>query len=239
MKHLLWLTCCAAGLSCSTASWASYPAGIWQASSKTEIVTLMVLPDGLFYGQVALAPAGYGCVYLIAGNFVHGGTASIEANYTSLQSPYLEPSACKAEGGGGAVASMSGASLKLLVSTTSMKATWLLAPLKAYDSPSSLTLIAGQWVDPWTQRVEYVYTDGAFTAYDPASGCSESGQYSVVDATHALYAFVETLSGCESMVAHLNGVQLRGAATIESGRLARQGAYGMIGVADGTGVALY
>jgi hypothetical protein len=61
----------------------------------------------------------------------------------------------------------------------------------------------------------------------------------VVDPAHALYAFVETLSGCESMVAGLNGVQLRGAATIESGRLARQGAYGMIGVADGTGVALY
>jgi hypothetical protein len=109
MKRI-WLLLTLVAMPC----WAAYPAGIWQASSKTEIVTLMVLPDGLFYGQVALAPAGYGCVYLIAGNFVHGGTASIEANYTSLQSPYLEPSACKAEGGGGAVASLSGASLKLL-----------------------------------------------------------------------------------------------------------------------------
>jgi hypothetical protein len=215
---------------------AAGPPGVWTQSSATEGIMLYVLPSGLFFGSLS---TGYpGCTYLIAGTG-KGGTAVSGANLVALNTPTLSTEgACgsKVAGTGGALFTQEGVNVKFTLVTTTLKATYTLTPLpSAYESPSSLESLSGQWINPWTQRTEFVLTDGAFTAYDPASGCTETGQYSVVDAKHSLYQFTEYFSGC--LVGKFGGVGVfNGVALIGPNRqLTRFAARWVDQIADGTG----
>jgi hypothetical protein len=221
---------------------AAYPAGIWSGATHSlntrnaASVDLLVLPNGTFRGQILIGPdPGYDdvCVMLIIGSFVHGGTWAAIA-----RSSDGDISQCSVyQGGGGAIGVQHGNSLKFTISTTAVKGTVTLSLDSAdYNKASSLKLIAGHWTNGLTGAVEHVLSTGAFTRYEPVTGCTSDGKYTVVDPKHNLYSYTETLSGCG--FPKWNGVTLDGIATIygsgSSKWIQKQAAWGALIINDPT-----
>lgn len=187
-----------------------YPAGIWTGllvDGPNLIVydtTLYILPNGQFWGTVDkgfIGGAGAHCPVLIWGNLVKGGTGA-----TSASGPTLECSTQPSAWGSSTITLTSRTAAKWSVNNPLLKNVFSLTLSSSlYDQPSSFKAIAGYWNSQQTGYTEIVTPTGASMSYNPILGCIGNGQYTIVDATHNLYSFTETLYDCDS--AFFNGTR--------------------------------
>jgi hypothetical protein len=176
------------------------PSGIW------DIVDTV---NGNAVTEVALIAAGkyfalanvdqFGCADL------SGGTYSIDASMFKGSGVSLLMNNCTAPGGKGGYLPytfngyLTGADLNLTLEAGGVLMPTLGATMNPlYNEPSSLARLAGNWSDAGNTLT--INADGTFSELQ-SSGCVVSGAYTIVDATHNLYAVSLEITNCNSSIA--------------------------------------
>jgi hypothetical protein len=99
--------------------------------------------------------------------------------------------------------------------TTLPSAAFALAFNALYNRPSSLSTIAGTYRDLVSGSPVLVSSTGAISQQDPLSGCTVSGQASIIDPSFNAYRVRYTFAGCRGADAILNGTTANGLATLD------------------------
>jgi len=107
-----------------------------------------------------------------------------------------------------------------------------------YDNPSSLTLFAGDYMDPASGNSITVTGSGSIFWRDSSNGCLADGSVSVIDARYDLYEVQFSYSACQGVDAGLNGVEFLGLGTLDTSLQPTQAIIGVSGEAGGRGYAI-
>lgn len=107
-----------------------------------------------------------------------------------------------------------------------------------YDSPSSLAMFAGDYMDGANGNAITVTGGGTLFWRDARDGCLASGAVSLIDGHYNLYEVQFSFSACQGANAALNGVQFTGLGTLETSLQPAQAIIGVTGEAGGRGYAL-
>jgi hypothetical protein len=111
---------------------------------------------------------------------------------------------------------MAGSSLSLTDNVIG-QINWTFSSL--YDQPASLAAIAGNWSISYTWdglgSTVSISSSGALSML-ATSGCTYSGQISVINPSYNLYSVSLTATGCTDNYAVLNGLTEQGLATVDS-----------------------
>jgi hypothetical protein len=173
------------------------PAGIWNVSgsvSGNQVSEVALIANGMYF---ALATADeFGCADLTGGSYTVDGSTFLGSGVSLLQG------SCTGQSGNFAwtlSGYQTGVNLNLSFEAASALIPTLGATANAlYSEASSLTKLAGNWNDgPNTLTIN---PDGTFTEQQ-ASGCVINGAYTILDATHNLYAVSFAISNCTSSLA--------------------------------------
>jgi hypothetical protein len=89
----------------------------------------------------------------------------------------------------------------------------ILASLKsdaAYYESSSLTILAGNYVDEVTGTVVSIDSGGDIFAQDVTTGCVVNGQASIIEAPYNMYRVQVSYASCQGTASALNGMTFTG-----------------------------
>lgn len=191
------------------------PGGIWQGSvgSGQQVVGL-VTENGEFH-------------FLADDGVQYFGTVSTEGNkvtgnftaYTDLGTTF-EDGSTRASGTLEGTLSERSTFTATTTLTTSEGTTYpgsvSLTYNALYDRDSSLATISGNFVEPTTNNVLNLTTDGTAFMQDPATGCVINGTVSIIDASFNAYRIEFSYANCNGANAILNGVTFKGLATLDN-----------------------
>jgi hypothetical protein len=85
-----------------------------------------------------------------------------------------------------------------------------------YDRDSSLQTVAGNFRDIRSGAIVNINASGQAFAQNPSTGCILNGTISIIDARYNAYRVEYTYSNCQGGNAVLNGLVLRGLATLDN-----------------------
>jgi hypothetical protein len=89
--------------------------------------------------------------------------------------------------------------------------TWTFS--SAYDTPSSLATVAGNYTVG--SNTLSINSNGVVFEQDPTTGCVINGQVSLIDTQYNAYSLSFTFAGCMGSAAVLNGVTMTGLAALD------------------------
>lgn len=107
-----------------------------------------------------------------------------------------------------------------------------------YSNPSSLAIIAGDYMDSTTGNAITVNGSGTIFWRDSSDGCLASGAVSLIDPRYNLYEVQFSYSACQGATADQNGVQFTGLGTLDTSLQPAQATIGVTGEAGGHGYAI-
>ena len=107
-----------------------------------------------------------------------------------------------------------------------------------YDRDSSLQTIAGNFRDIATGAIVSVNQNGEAFAQNPATGCVLNGSVSIINAQYNAYRVEYTYSNCNGENAVLNGLTLRGLATLDNTSSPELLIVGAQGLSNGVGLSV-
>ena len=102
-----------------------------------------------------------------------------------------------------------------------------------YERDSSLGTIAGNYLDPATNAIVNVNSDGTAFSQDPVTGCVINGEVSIIDPAYNAYRVEYEFSGCQGDAARLNGTMGRGLAALDNTVSPEQAVIGVVNAAAG------
>lgn len=209
--------------------------GIWQAqvkltSGETVAGLGLVTENGEFYFENR--NQNNGCAELSYGKLTVSGTSVTgTANVATVRwaaVPGVTIDCVYSDGTNYGTATLSGtvsqrSSLTLTSTFKTAKNTALpsIGPFtlsfnSLYNKLSSPEKTAGRWITSLGQVVDITIT-GALSFHDPLTGCSGTGQLSIVDANYNAYSGAFTYANCAGPAAGLNGVTATGLLTLDDG----------------------
>jgi hypothetical protein len=166
---------------------------------STSISEVLLIAGGKYY---ALATSDqFGCADITGGTYaIHGGIFT-GSGMTLLLNGCMAPGSQ----GGYVPYNLSGyltaAELNVSIDVGAVLLPTLGAAMDPlYNVPSSLATLAGNWNDAGNTLT--INADGSFSEMQ-TSGCLVSGAYSIIDATHNLYAVSLQITNCASSNANI------------------------------------
>lgn len=176
------------------------PAGIWDITDKVSnqaISEVALLASGQYYSTATTDQ--FGCADLSTGTYTVDGNSFIGSGVMQLVS------GCNAPNGQNYLTYtlvdgyVLNAGLNLIFDAGGTLVPTLGATLDPlYNEPSSLASLAGNWNDAGNTMT--INPDGTFFEQQ-ASGCVVNGAFTIIDATHNLYAASLEISNCTSSTA--------------------------------------
>ena len=106
----------------------------------------------------------------------------------------------------------------------------------AYDTPSSLATIAGNYTDG--SNTLSIDGNGVIFEQDPTTGCVINGRVSLINAQYNAYSLSVTFSMCTGSAAAANGVTMTGLAEIDQSVSPAQLDFGLSANVNGQSVVL-
>jgi hypothetical protein len=107
-----------------------------------------------------------------------------------------------------------------------------------YSDPSSLAMIAGDYMDPVSGNSITIAGSGTLFWNDAKTGCLVEGAVSIIDARYDLYEAQFSFSACQGANADLNGIEFLGLGTLDTSMQPAQLMIGVTGEAAGRGYAI-
>lgn len=107
-----------------------------------------------------------------------------------------------------------------------------------YDQPSALATIAGNYTDTSSGDTVSIDAAGVITAQDANTGCVINGNVTIINASYNAYGVQVTYANCLGAAAVLNGVTLKGLATLDTNTNPVQAIAGVTGSAGGLTYAI-
>lgn len=107
-----------------------------------------------------------------------------------------------------------------------------------YERDSSLAAIAGNFRDVTTGAIVSINANGQAFAQNPSTGCVLNGTVSIIDSRYNAYRVEYTYSNCQGQNAILNGITLRGLATLDNTVSPELLIVGAQGIANATGLSV-
>jgi hypothetical protein len=176
------------------------PTGVWDIADTVngKPVTEVALIAGGKYFALASADQ-FGCADITGGTYAIDGSMFTGSGVALLMNNCTAPSGAS----GYLPYSLSGylmnTGLNLSFEVGGMLVPTLGASMdKLYNEPSSLAKLAGNWSD--AANTLTINADGTFFEQQ-GSGCVINGAYTIIDATHNLYAVSFQITGCTSSLA--------------------------------------
>lgn len=207
-------------------------AGIWRGSSTengaTVNTSVLVAEDGNFYAYEENTSTG--CAAVLTGFArASGSTVSgtVQAALVSVaENTSIQTTCVYSDGSTWATGSLSGtvvqgSSMTITPALTTANGTMLSSGSEAlsfnamYNQASAISDLAGNWTGP-TGVVTAVSATGIISAHDPTSGCTVSGQYSVLDTSVNVYSASATYADCQGDASVLNGLTASGLVTLDT-----------------------
>jgi hypothetical protein len=175
------------------------PTGIWDISGTVNgktVSEIALIAGGKFYSLATGDP--FGCGSLTGGTYAIDGSTftgtGVSALFSNCTGPNAQSYLTYTLSG-----YMTGSDLNLSFDFDGLLLPALgAAPDPLYNEPSSLTKLTGNWDDNGNTLT--IDPDGTFFEQQ-ASGCVVNGTYSIIDATHNLYAVSFEITNCSSSVA--------------------------------------
>jgi hypothetical protein len=129
---------------------------------------------------------------------------------------------------------------------TAVTGSWSLTYQTISDSSSSPAAVSASYQNAVNGDVLAISTSGAISGTNSSDNCTLSGSISTSDSTHNIYEIAYTYSNCTGTYQALNGVQLTGLATLNTGVSPAQlvlavsgsnssGKYGLVAAWNATG----
>lgn len=176
------------------------PAGIWDITDKVNnqaISEVALIASGQYYSSATLDQ--FGCADLSAGTYAIDGNSFTGSGVMQLMN------SCNAPNGQNYLSYtlvngyVLNAGLNLIFDAGGTLVPTLGATLDPlYNEPSSLAKLAGNWDDSGNTMT--INADGTFFEQQ-ASGCVVNGAFTIIDATHNLYAASLEITNCTSSTA--------------------------------------
>jgi hypothetical protein len=207
-------------------------AGIWQGSSSENGTTVntaaLVAEDGSFYAYEENTSTG--CAAVLTGFATASGSTvsgTIQAALVSVaENTSIQTTCVYSDGSTWATGSLSGTVVKgstitITPSLTTANGTPLSSVSETlsfnamYNQTSAINDLAGNWTGA-TGVVTAVSATGMISAHDPTSGCTVSGQYSVLDPSVNVYSGSVTYADGQGDASVLNGSTASGLVTLDT-----------------------
>lgn len=228
--------------------------GLWTsnftASNGNAIqAKFLVTQDGRFFG--ASQNLSNNCVGIIYGSLTTGGSNFTGSAVGALVQASVGGSipACEyADGTTSSTATLSGSVMErssIAITATGTSSSGLALGTSTttaqfdalYNMDSSLSTISGSWTGS-TGNVLTVGAGGQLVTTDSSTGCTLSGQVSIIDSAYNAYAATGMISNCSASSSALDGASIRALMYIDSTVIPNQLVVGQeITLTDGTKVA--
>lgn len=202
------------------------PGGFWQgqfivASGTSIDGSVLVGENGILYAD-ALDQMNQ-CANVMTGQLTVSGTSvSGNVTVTLLHFPAPDQTVCEfADGSTTGTGTLSGSiversTLTLMPKITTAKGTVLTGTTLSlayygliYERPVPLSMIAGTW-QSLTGFLTTFSDSGGLTATDPISGCTVSGNISIINASYNAYAVTGNYTACPAGSSSLNNATISG-----------------------------
>lgn len=108
----------------------------------------------------------------------------------------------------------------------------------SYNDPSSLAMIAGDYMDSLNGNMITVNGSGTLYWEDPGSGCLAEGAVSIINPSYDLYEVQFQYSACQGALADLNGTEFLGLGTLDTSLQPAQFVFGVTSDRNGHGYAI-
>jgi hypothetical protein len=108
----------------------------------------------------------------------------------------------------------------------------------SYNDPSSLAMVAGDYMDSINGNTITVAGSGTLFWRDSTNGCLATGAVSIIDARYDLYEVQFSYSACTGALADLNGMEFLGLGTLDTSTQRPQLIVGVTGEMGGHGYAI-